>query len=58
MKCPGHVAGSAGKRINTGLWCGNLKERDHLEDLTTDGRILKGSQGNQMGRWEDIDWTD
>ena len=26
--------------MRTGFWCGNLRERDHLEDLGVDGRIL------------------
>jgi len=26
--------------MHTGLWCGNLKERNHLEDLREDGRII------------------
>jgi len=26
--------------VYTGLWWGNLKERDHLEDLDVDGRII------------------
>jgi hypothetical protein len=24
----------------TGFWCGNLREREHLEDLGADGRII------------------
>jgi hypothetical protein len=24
----------------TGCWGGNLRERDHLEDLSVDGRII------------------
>jgi hypothetical protein len=24
----------------TGFWLGNLRERDHLEDLGVDGRII------------------
>jgi len=24
----------------TGFWCGNLRERDHLEDPGVDGRII------------------
>jgi hypothetical protein len=26
--------------VNTGFCWGNLKERDHLEDMSVDGRIL------------------
>ena len=24
----------------TGIWCGNLRERDHLKDPGVDGRII------------------
>jgi len=26
--------------VYTGFWCGNLRERDHLEDPGLDGRIV------------------
>jgi hypothetical protein len=26
--------------VHTGFWWGNLRERDHLEDLGVDGRII------------------
>jgi hypothetical protein len=26
--------------VHTGLWWGNLREGDHLEDLGVDGRII------------------
>jgi len=26
--------------VHIGFWCGNLRERDHLEDLGVDGRII------------------
>jgi hypothetical protein len=26
--------------VHTGFWWGNLREREHLEDLCVDGRII------------------
>ena len=26
--------------MNTRFWCGNLREREHLEDLGIDGKII------------------
>jgi len=26
--------------VNTGVWCSDLMERDHLEDLGMDGRLI------------------
>jgi len=38
----------------TGFWWGNLRERDHLEDLSVDGRIIL-----KEVRWGgDVDWID
>ena len=28
------------REVHRGLWWGNLEERDHLEDLDGDGRII------------------
>jgi len=40
--------------MHTGFWCGNLKERNHLENLGEDGRIilryLKGTIRNGVER--------
>jgi len=42
--------------VCTGVWWGNLRERDHLEDRGVDGRILvKWIFGKWDGR---IDWID
>ena len=41
----------------TGVWWGNLRERDHLEDQGVDGsRIKDGSSGSGMGgmNWIDL----
>jgi hypothetical protein len=29
------------REMHTGIWWGNLRERDHLEDVSTDKRIIK-----------------
>jgi hypothetical protein len=29
-----------GGEVYTGLWWGNMRERDHLEDTGVDGRII------------------
>jgi hypothetical protein len=36
----GHVARMGRREVNTVYWCGNLRERDHLEDPGEDGRII------------------
>jgi hypothetical protein len=41
--------------VHTGFWWGDLRERDHLQDLDVDGRgILKWIKWD----WEDMDWSD
>ena len=40
----------------TGLWWGNLRERDHLVDPGTDGTIIKAeSSGSGMGGGHELD---
>jgi hypothetical protein len=36
----GNMACIGGKRGGYRVWWGNLRERDHLEDLDEDGRII------------------
>jgi hypothetical protein len=35
-----HVARMGRSQVHTGFWWGNLRERDHLEDPSEDGRII------------------
>jgi hypothetical protein len=39
MRQLGHVACMGDRRGDTGFWWGNLRERDHLEDLGADRQI-------------------
>ena len=40
--------------LHRGLWWGNLRERDHLEDLGIDGRIIL----RWIFRKWDVGWMD
>jgi hypothetical protein len=40
MICAGHVACMGRGEVNTGFWWKTPRERDHLEDLGVDGRII------------------
>jgi len=52
----GACSAYGGEEGYTGLWWGNLWERDHLKDPSVDGRIILRSI---FGKWDgDIDWID
>jgi len=54
MRWAGHVACMGRGEVYTGLWCGNVKERDQMGDPRVDGRILL----RQIFRKWDVDvWT-
>jgi len=38
------------KEIHTGFWCGNIKEREHLNDLGVDGTMIQGILNEYDGR--------
>ena len=40
--------------MHTGLWLGNLRERDHLEDPCIDGSIILKCIFKRCGGWA---WT-
>jgi len=40
MRWAGHVARMGRRELHRGLWWGNLRKRDHLEDLVVCGSII------------------
>ena len=54
MRCAGYVACVWRREAFTGLWRGNVRERDHLEDQGVDGRIIL----RQIFMKWDVDWIE
>jgi hypothetical protein len=50
-----YVARTGGLRIHTNNWSGHLKGRDHLEDLSVDGRVTLERDIMEIG-WEGVDF--
>jgi hypothetical protein len=44
--------------VHTGFWWGNLKEREHTEDLGIDGRIMLKRVFKKWGgkTWTELIW--
>jgi hypothetical protein len=40
MRLAGHVARTGDRKVHTGIWWGYLRERDHLEEVGVDGKII------------------
>jgi len=40
MRWAGIVVRMGREEVQTGFWLGNLRERDHLEDRSLNGRII------------------
>jgi uncharacterized SAM-binding protein YcdF (DUF218 family) len=54
VRLAGNVAQILRREVHTGFWCGNLRERDHLEELGVDrSQILRLDQEVGDG---DMDW--
>jgi hypothetical protein len=49
-RCAEHVARMGRTEMRARFWRGNLKERDYLEDMGVDGRIILNTMG-----WRGLD---
>jgi len=43
--------------MNTGFWCGNLKDGGRMEDLGVDWKINIKVDFKEIG-WDSLDWID
>jgi hypothetical protein len=43
--------------VHRGFWWGNLKERDHLEDLNVEIKIILKLIFSGMGAWTGLIWV-
>jgi len=41
--------------VHAGFWCRNLRDRDHLEDLDVDGRIILRRIFKKLGGGHGLD---
>jgi len=58
MRWAGYVACMGRGEVHTGFWWGNLTERDHLEGLGIDGRIILRwiFRKWDVGAWTGLIW--
>ena len=56
MGWAGVVAYMVTGEVHTGFWLGELRERDHLEDLDIDGRIILQERQCTYKRDIDVFW--
>jgi len=58
MRWAGHVARMGREEACTGLWWGNLRERDHWGDPGVDGKIILGwiFRKRDVGVWTGTSW--
>jgi hypothetical protein len=40
IRWAGNVARMGRGKVHTGFWCGDINEREHLEELGADGKII------------------
>ena len=57
LKWTGHVTLWGRGGVHTGVWGGDLRDRDTLEDLGIDGRTTLKWILKEIG-WTDVHWLD